>query len=333
MSRSVSVSLRRYLQDSLHMHASITPWKEASRLPLFLTEGFEYFRLLLTEGASRTGMLIWHDLNEDKRYPGQVAKFMENIRYYTGEEVVYSATSISSYKRNRLVKLGVPFIVPGNLMYLPMLGVFFRERVNPVRRISTHLAPASQVLLLHVLLKGDEVPLEPRKLARTLGYSTMTMTRAFNQIEAAGLAEHRKNGKARKLSLLFHGRELWLEAQRYLDSPVKTRFYVEPFDAMKTMPIAGESAVSILGNLAEPEVRTVAATSTQWERAAGRNTVPEQHPHFFPGLVEIELWSYSPAALSSAGTVDPLSLYLSLRHEEDERLEDALEEIIGAVRW
>lgn len=333
MADSMIRSLRMYLENSLHVHSSITPWKEARRLPLFLNEGFKYYKLLLTLGASRVGMLICHDLNEDERFPRQVAKFMESIRKHADEEVVYSAESLSSYKKNRLVQLGVPFVVPEKLMYLPMLGVFFSERVNARRIIPTHLPPATQVLLLYALLKGDEVPLEPRKLAGTLGYSTMTMTRAFNQIEAAGLAEYKKSGKSRKLSLLFHGKELWQEAQRLLSSPVLKRFYVEPFQSMKGMPVAGESAVSILSSLAEPKSMTFATTSAHWETVAGGDAILEQHPHFFPGLVEIELWRYPPEALSSQGTVDPLSLYLSLRHEEDERLEAALEEIIRAVEW
>lgn len=47
--------------------------------------------------------------------------------------------------------------------------------------------------------------------------------------------------------------------------------------------------------------------------------------------MELELWSYAPALLSSASTVDRFSLYLSLRTRTDERIEAALDELMGEV--
>jgi len=41
--------------------------------------------------------------------------------------------------------------------------------------------------------------------------------------------------------------------------------------------------------------------------------------------IEIEIWSYDPALFGQDGTVDRLSLYLSLKDNHDERVESALD--------
>jgi hypothetical protein len=47
--------------------------------------------------------------------------------------------------------------------------------------------------------------------------------------------------------------------------------------------------------------------------------------------VIVELWKYDPALLSKNGMVDPLSLAMSFEDEEDERVQDAIEELLDTL--
>ena len=48
----------------------------------------------------------------------------------------------------------------------------------------------------------------------------------------------------------------------------------------------------------------------------------------------VQEWKYDPLLLSPDGrTVDPLSLFLSLRNETDPRVRSALEECLEAMQW
>jgi hypothetical protein len=62
-----------------------------------------------------------------------------------------------------------------------------------------------------------------------------------------------------------------------------------------------------------------------------------QNLNDYEGKYCIEVWKYSPFALTKGVTkqnnVDPLSLYLSLRENKDERIEMALEKIIENYIW
>ena len=51
------------------------------------------------------------------------------------------------------------------------------------------------------------------------------------------------------------------------------------------------------------------------------------------GDIRIEVWLYNPLILSENKNVDKLSLYLSLKQEEDERFKGALEDLINEIQW
>ena len=84
--------------------------------------------------------------------------------------------------------------------------------------------------------------------------------------------------------------------------------------------------------LAEPEVPVFAFSADEWkvrmqhDRIVGL-TLPE------PGAFEIELWKYTPAPFAHEGKVDRLSLCLLLRDSTDERIQSALDALLGGMEW
>lgn len=50
-------------------------------------------------------------------------------------------------------------------------------------------------------------------------------------------------------------------------------------------------------------------------------------------FVELEIWNYNPKLFSKNGLVDPASLYACLKNEKDERVEQALEVVLGSNEW
>lgn len=82
--------------------------------------------------------------------------------------------------------------------------------------------------------------------------------------------------------------------------------------------------------LAEPAVPVHAVGRTEWP--ASRTTL-KGVPETFPGAQECQLWTYSPALEPQSTTVDPLSLFLSLRELPDERVQGALEDLMEQLPW
>ena len=84
--------------------------------------------------------------------------------------------------------------------------------------------------------------------------------------------------------------------------------------------------------LAPPARPTHALGRAEWIAYRADHHVVEV-PSDDPDAVELEMWSYPPKQLSDGELVDRLSLYLSLKDSQDERVEAALEELLEKIAW
>ena len=74
-----------------------------------------------------------------------------------------------TYQRKRLIDHRVPFIVPGNQLYLPSFGMDLREFYRKLHETPETFSPAAQVVLLYLLLRAPTGPHTPNELAKRLG--------------------------------------------------------------------------------------------------------------------------------------------------------------------
>lgn len=81
-----------------------------------------------------------------------------------------------------------------------------------------------------------------------------------------------------------------------------------------------------------PPKEPVPALSAQaWKKMpAGSSKSPWK---IHTGTCRGQLWCYPPELFARDGRVDCFSLYLSLRTEEDARVEAALEEMMAKMAW
>lgn len=318
----------RYIEETLAVQASPVPWRGRDRLPPLLNERYRFAELRLLG----TDCLLMIDLNEEESSPATVRKHMDLTRQKSDAVVIYVRPQVTAYNRKRLIEQKVPFIVPGNQMYLPMLGLDLREHFKRVRAKPPTLGPATQALVLHALLREAGDLLTPVDLARRLGYSAMTMTRAFDELEAVQLGEIAVRGRQRCLRFAKDRRALWKKAEPLLRSPVTKRLFIQPIPRAASALLAGLAALSRYSMLAPPPHPVHALGRKDWKAAAARHKIV-QVPEPDVDAQEIEVWSYRPALLADGDRVDPLSLCLSLRDNRDERVEAALEEMMRTLPW
>jgi hypothetical protein len=319
--------LALYLQETLGATVTPVPWRD-QRLPHFLKDAYLFSEIDLL--GSRCLLVL--DSSPTELAPAALRKHIGLVQTRWEAEVIYVRPRLTAYNRKRLVEQKVPFIVPGNQMYLPTLGIDFREHFRRLRSAPAPLSPSAQVLLVHALLRAGQDVLTPKETAARLGYSAMTMTRAFDTIEATSLGEVSTSGKERRLRFEVRRQDTWTKAQPFLRSPVKQRICIERIAAASRGPHAGLSALAEYTMLAPPECATHALSREDWRSLRQQHEVIEV-PRQDPEALEIEIWSYSPAQFADGGRVDPLSLYLSLRDSDDERVAASLEELMEQVKW
>ncbi|MEY3447384.1 MAG: hypothetical protein RIR45_2139 [Pseudomonadota bacterium] len=323
-------SVLHYLHETLGVPTSgCTAWAGQSGLPYFLQDAFDFRELKLLEHT----VLLALDRNPDKLPLGDLRAKLDKVRAVAKQPTVYVTTALASYERKRLIGQKVPFIVPGNQLYLPDLGLdlreYFRKRTTSTQ---TPLSPSAQAMLITALLRPQWVPeWHPAELAATLGYTPMTLSRAVRELSAAGLATVHKAGRTQYLTMAFSPQETWERAAPLLRSPVQRTVWTSA-QAHTGLPLrlAGLSALARQSMLAEPRQPVHAIGRTAWQ--ALKPTIDEL-PQATPGAQELQLWTYSPALQPDTVTVDPLSLILSLRDNPDERVQSALDALKEQLPW
>lgn len=318
----------RYVHDALGIAVKTKTWSGADRLPHFLKERYRFAQAELL--GLHTLLVI--DTNPEEQSPATVRKHLDTLQTKQNADLIYVREQVTAYNRKRLIEQKVPFIVPGNQMYLPMLGIDLREHFRRVREESPIFSPSTQVVVLHALLRDAGQVLVPTEMAPRLGYSTMTMTRAFDELETANLAEVTIRGRERCLRFSGSRKEIWEKAQPYLRSPVNKRLFIRRTEGAKSAIGSGLTALAHYSMLAAPPYTTYALSREDWKALRQRHKII-QVPAQDPDASEIEVWWYPPALFAEHGIVDPLSLYLSLKDDHDERTEAALEEMMEKFRW
>ncbi len=320
--------LTRYLHEALDIAVTTTPWRGRERLPHFLKEryGFAETNLL------GVPCLLVVDASPAEQSPAALSKHMNLLRTKQNADVIYVRSNVTAYNRKRLIEHQVPFIVPGNQMYLPMLALDLREHFRRLRPDLPTFSPATQAVVIHALLRHAGPVFIPLEMARRLGYSAMTMTRAFDELEATNLGEVMVGGRERRLRFTGSQRELWSKAQPFLRSPVRKRLFVRHTRDTNGGIHAGLTALAHYSMLTAPAYITYALSREDWKSFHQRRQVVAV-PYQDADTHEIEVWSYPPALFAERAVVDPLSLYLSLQDNPDERIEASLEEMMRKLGW
>lgn len=322
-------TVRQYLHEILGISTpEVRPWVRTDELPYFLREAFEFCELELLG----LHIVLAMPGAEQRQSLSEVRVWLDKVRTIAGQPVVYVTDALASYERRRLIEQKVPFIVPGNQLYLPDLGLdlreYFRQRAPAAEAV---LSPSAQAMLIIALLQQPwEAEWQPSKVGDALGYTPMTQSRVVKELTAAGLATAYTVGRSRWLRMEYPPQQIWERAKPVLRTPVKRTVWVDT-DYPIASRLAGLSALAHYSMLAEPRWQVYAIGTSDWKAAvnAGVRELPEP----IAGAREWQLWSYSPALLPGAATVDPLSLMLSLQDNSDDRVQIALDELKELLPW
>ena len=323
----IVAALQRYLEDTLHEPARVAALDGAPSLPSFLSRMYS-----LREGYIAGRRCIFLATADNTATPSDIAKHVALVRPAIDAIVVFVAPWLSAHNRSRLIGQGVPFVVPGKQLYIPDLAMDLRERFRtPKPRRVAGLSPAAQAVLLHHLLRLDEAATTPSLMATQLHYSAMSIGRAFDDLVGAGLAHTERYGRERRILFQVEGRQLFDAAHDLLRSPVRTEKFIRNARAAPPLKHAGESALAELTDLSPPPLPAFAVAASDWRIVAQTHELVEtdraQASHI------VETWSYDPAALSTAHTVDPLSLYAQFHDHRDERVSMAAERLLDGMPW
>ena len=328
----LNIAVKEYLTEALPIReVEIRPYAGVESLPYFLRDAYDVRELSLR--GTRLVMAIQRA--GEKPPLASVRTQLQKMEAITGLPVVYVVAAMASYERKRLIEHHVPFLVPGNQLYLPDLGLDLREHFRKPRLVDQEaLSPSAQAIVIAALMQRPwRDACEATGLAGGLGYTAMTWSRATREIAGTGIAEVQAAGRSRQLKFIHGPRETWERTRPRLRSPVKRTVWALSPAPEQTPSVrrAGLSALAAQSMLTAPRTTCFAFDLAGWKAALHSGW--KELPGSDTGANELQIWAYNPGVLENSPYVDPLSLWLSLHATSDERVQSALDELMETLPW
>lgn len=244
---------------------------------------------------------------------------------------VYILPACPAYERQRLIDKDVYFVVSDKYVHLPML--LANERIRKTRQAKT-LTPVAQYLLLYHLQIESIEGMAARDIEGKIPYSYASITLGITCLEDMGLCQKISDGSKRKvIHFDKKGKKLWEQALPLLLNPVEERIYCDDLISDEHFPVCGINALAHYTGLNPDTERTIMVTIKQLREFKSSGALVR--PNEFDGNIIIEAWKYPPVTIidTQAEWVDKLSLVISLRDEQDPRVEGEVERLINDMAW
>ena len=312
-------NIKDYIEEMVGAEVQIRPLEDAAKqvLPILITSTYQLLHCQLL-GAD---VCLLCCKNADMT-PMQLKKHCDMVKDKLEMHTALVLTEVKPYNLTRLVQAHVNLMIPGKQLFMPSLLMDLRPQRNPVDMKGLPMTVMAQCLVLYHLQKHNLNGLSAKPIAERMGVSYPTINRAIKWLSDNGFVTLAKS-REKQLMFIHEGFELWQQALPVLQSPVER---VLRTDVMLHTPICGEEALAEVTMLAEPNHHCWAISKQEAQELA-LSLSKEFGDHI------VEIWKYNPRLLAENGKVDMLSLYLSLRDVEDERVHKEVNQLINDRKW
>ena len=117
---------KTYVLQTLDLNVPLSKLKESGPLPFLLLNTYDIHQVSLLE----KDFIVLIAKHNEELTPATIQKHIDMVNEKLGMRSIFVDASISSFNRKRLIEYKVPFVIPGNQMYLPDLGIDLREHFS-----------------------------------------------------------------------------------------------------------------------------------------------------------------------------------------------------------
>lgn len=291
--------------------------KELKAIPLVVGSNYDFY---FTDLFGHKVVLLFSKYG-DELTPMQIEKHVQLISKTLNMVAVAVFESLVSYNITRLTKRQVNFVVPWKQIFVPEIMISIHKEPAIQREVKL-IPPMAQVLILWQLERGGLEGLTTCEIAKRIGATQATMYRSISWLAKNELIQMRGE-KEKVLYFCAQGKDLWMKVKDVCVSPIERVVYTDSIiNGLKS----GTEALAELTMLNYDGKRVIALTKAEVKSSG--ILVDSRY-----GDTCIEIWRYNPKTLAKNGCVDPLSLYLSMVGNEDDRIQIELEHLIENIIW
>ena len=306
--------------DILGLKLNYTKWNKEKQLPLFILNDFLVQKAIIND-IECLSLTPKGDLPTLPAFKKQISiiKEIENV------PIFLQLDAISSFRRQNLLENKIPFILKDKIVYLPFMATYLTNIYHEETTVEK-LTLASQLLFTWILYQNTN-KYYISDAVESLGFSNMTLTRAYRQLCATQLFEDRKDGRKIFLTTKLSKVELFNKMKPYLQSTFYTCGSILRKEITKDMVLAGESAFSQHAEINPPRIKTYAI-----EKKLSNNIKLQRECYSYDEQIELQIWKYNPLLFSpNKKNIDVISLILSLLGNEDERIDKQIDKVLAQI--
>lgn len=314
-----------YLSNILHQNVQNVEDLKIE-LPLFLKSSYEFMSVTIFDIT----FLLATPIAEISL--SMLKKHHEQIEQLTKMKCAFCYMYVRSYKLEKMIAYGIPFVVRDKFVYLPFLAIVLSERNKEVRRKKEKLMPKTQEALLRAMYWKWKC-LSASELAEKLVTSRTNASRIFDEIESLQLNLIVMKKNTRYFMWEGTAENLWNLVKDFLHSPVKKTYNVQPsffYEQDMGLKLSGYSALSKYSLLADNTTITTAISKHEEFKMRGKIIKKQGNEEDAMELQCYEYW----VDYGADNIVDPLSAFLSLKKDEqnDPRVKMALDNIWKGIK-
>lgn len=314
--------MKEFIEQVLHQKIELQIYNPPDSFPLILKGMFIFYQMTISGNtcliAEEKEALSFSEIKKQKGI----------IEQLTDQYCVFYFKNRNYYAREKMLEEGISFIWENGDIYLPFLGMFLQKNSSLRTIHNGEISFLTQKLLLTALYEDwNQVTLTDA--ANKLGVSKMSITRVFDEIEEHNLPVIRKKGRCRMYFSPGDKKETWALMEPLMRNPLLKEYFLEKDlpDPLIKSGISGLSEFSMLGDNSYP---TYAVTKYEMKEKGieQKRQIPKGER---PGCIVQKLGYCIP--FREGTVIDPLTISLLLKEEEDPRIEMAVEEMLEEYVW
>lgn len=320
------LNVELYLKENIDENITIKKRKIKDELPIFLKKSYNFYDIKIMNVECILLEMLEENIGID-----MLEKHIKRIKELMNIQTVCYYKKISRHRRKSLIEKRIPFIIEDGQMFLPFLSLDMKKGYENANDGIKSFSVSAQIAYLFFLYNKDIV-INTKEFAQKMGFNEMTASRALNELYNAKLIIYKIGGKTRRSKEYkkIEGPEYLKIGQLYLKTPVKSIVYVK--NMVENSLIAGLDALAEISMINPPEYPIRAITYDELKKQ-NIEIIKNKEIAKDQNFIELEIWDYDPKLLTDNKYVDIMSLYISLKEEQDERVEQALEEVLRGEIW
>lgn len=297
------------------MKINYKSWDKKNSLPLYISGNYEIDEAVV----SNNRFIVLSPFGDLPTLPA-MKKHIEKVQKIDNVPVAFYLKNLSDFRRKGMLESNIPFMTEKQVFF-PFIGALLMEEKNNNSCKEKFMFSTQQLFLLYIYSGQNKMYVA--NAGKKLHYSAMTISRAVKQLEASELFLVYKDGVNKVIESKYDRRDLFEKAKPLLSSPVRKCGFIEKSKIDENMVLASESALAEKKMLNPSKLITYAIDEQKMDKNQIQKELIDPKEQ-----VKIELWSYDPKMFSNDNVADSLSVALSLRKIEDERIEEAIDEYI-----